>query len=253
MTVRAVVLDMGMTVLRAEPSYIDVFVEGCAGAGLDVRDRAPGAESGGFAGFGDVWRQHSDVWDETGRPSPHSGDPDAERDFWTGLYVRLLELLEVEVDRPKVATAVYQHFQRPTSFAPYPDALDAIDDLRDRGVKLAVCSNWGPALRELLEHHDLVARFDAVAISGELGAVKPDPEIFEAVLRELDEEPGPHVAHVGDDLLQDVAPARELGLQAVLMDRYDRHPDHDGPRIRTLAELPEVLGLPEPQETVRAR
>lgn len=252
MTTRAVILDMGMTVLRADPSYIDVFVEGCASAGLDIRDRAPSAESGGFAGFGEVWREHSDAWEATGRPSPHSGDPDAERDFWTELYVRLLELLDVEGDRRTIASAVYEYFLRPTSFGPYPDAVDALDDLRARGVRLAVCSNWGPALRGLLEHHDLASRFDAIAISGELGAVKPDLAIFEAALEELGEEPGPHVAHVGDDLDQDIAPARELGLQAVLMDRYDRHPDHDGPRVRSLEALVGVLPVPD-RDTIARR
>lgn len=242
MTVGAVVLDMGMTVLRADPSYVDVFVEGCARAGLDLRDRAPGSEGGGFSGFGDVWREHNEAWATTGRPSPHVGDEAAERDFWTGLYLRLLELLDVtDGDREAVASQVYEHFQRPTSFGPFPDAVGALERLEETGVALAVCSNWGPALRELLAHHDLLRRFDAVAISGEVGSAKPDHDLFLAALEGLGEEPGPHVVHVGDDVDHDIAPARQLGLQAVLIDRYDRHPQHDGPRIRTLDELPEVI------------
>lgn len=242
MTVRAVILDMGMTVLRADPSYADVFIDGCARAGLDLSDRAPGGEGGGFSGFGDVWREHNDAWDATGRPSPHVGDGDAERDFWTGLYVRLLDLLGVaEGDHETVAAMIYEHFQRPTSFGPYPDAIAALERLDERGVSLAVCSNWGPALRGLLAHHDLLHRFGSVAISGEVGSAKPEHELFLAALEGLDEQPGTHIVHVGDDLHHDVAPALELGLRAVLIDRYDRHPDHDGHRIRSLDELPDLL------------
>ncbi len=244
MTVRAVILDMGMTVLRPDPSYVDVFVDGCARAGLDVRDRAPSRERGGFAGFGDVWREHAEAWDATGRPSPHVGDESAERDFWTGLYLRLLELLEVTgPDRREAAETIFEHFQRPTSFGPYPDAVGTLDRLDRSGIALAVCSNWGRPLRDLLEHHALLERFDAVAISGEVGAAKPDREIFDVALEGLGEEPGDHVVHVGDDPEHDVAPARELGLRAVLIDRYDRHPGFDGPRISGLDELPGLLGL----------
>lgn len=242
MNVRAVILDMGMTVLRADPSYVDVFIEGCTRAGLDLRERAPGPEGGGFSGFGDVWRAHNEAWDATGRPSPHVGDESAERDFWTGLYRRLLELLEVDEDaREEAAGTIFQHFQRPTSFAPYPDVADALERLDALDVSLAVCSNWGPALRDLLAHHDLLHRFHAVAISGEVGCAKPDPELFRSALQGLQEEAGDHVVHVGDDLEHDIAPARELGLRAVLIDRHDRHPTYDGPRIRRLDELPQLL------------
>lgn len=247
MSVRAIILDMGMTVLRAEPSYLDVFVGGCARAGLDLADRAPAGGEGGFSGFGDVWTQHNEAWETAGRPSPHVGDEVAERDFWTGLYLRLLELLDVTEDvRDGVAEVVYEHFQQPTSFGPYPDALTGLDLLEELDVPLAVCSNWGPALRGLLEHHDLSRRFGAVAISGEVGSAKPDLALFRFALEELGEVPGEHIVHVGDDPAHDVAPARSLGLRAVLIDRHDRYPDHDGPRIRALDELPDVLDLSGP-------
>ncbi|MDQ4130864.1 MAG: YbhB/YbcL family Raf kinase inhibitor-like protein [Actinomycetota bacterium] len=238
--VRAVVFDAGFTLLRLVPSFGGVFAAGCARAGLDVeatRLQALGEEAAG------VWEAQLSAWDATGRTSPFAGDQDAERDFFAALYGRVLRQVGVTADVEGIVATVFEAFTDARSYALYPDAGPCLDALEASGVSLGLLSNWGPSLRDLLGHHRLLDRFDAVVISSEEGVVKPDPDIFERVLDRLGEKAGPQVAYVGDDPAADIVPARRLGLTTVLIDRKARHADHDGLRVRDLRDLPEVLDL----------
>ncbi|MHC4430052.1 MAG: HAD family hydrolase, partial [Planctomycetota bacterium] len=49
--------------------------------------------------------------------------------------------------------------------------------------------------------------------------------------------------YVGDLPEVDVEGARSAGIAPILFDRHDLYPDVDAPRIRTLQELPGLLGL----------
>lgn len=91
-------------------------------------------------------------------------------------------------------------------------ALSALD-----AHPLGVLTNGVPDLqRAKLERHGIADRFDAVVASNEVGAVKPDPEVFAAARERIDADR--HVM-VGDDREGDVAGAREAGFDAVRLDR----------------------------------
>jgi HAD superfamily hydrolase (TIGR01509 family) len=74
--------------------------------------------------------------------------------------------------------------------------------------------------------------FDAIVISGEVGMRKPEPEIFEHVLRLLGVDAGQTV--FVDDLEHNVHAAEALGLVGVHHTSYDR----------TVADLEQLFGLP---------
>jgi putative hydrolase of the HAD superfamily len=121
-------------------------------------------------------------------------------------------------------------------FRAFDDAAPAMRGLRDRGLRLAVVSNWDCSLREVLDAAGLLELVDAVVASAEAGAAKPDPAPFRAALGALGLEPG-EVVHVGDSEDNDVAGAEAAGIRAILLDRggsADR-------AIASLAELAAVL------------
>jgi putative hydrolase of the HAD superfamily len=60
-----------------------------------------------------------------------------------------------------------------------------LDALRTAGVLTALLSNFSTDLRVLLGQHDLCRRFDHIAISAELGVMKPDAAAYQAVLTKL--------------------------------------------------------------------
>ena len=96
-------------------------------------------------------------------------------------------------------------------FAVLPGVEDALDALRARGLALGVVANWDYSLHEHLERHGLRASFDAVVVSGELGARKPDPAPFRRAL-ELLRVDATRAVHVGDHRPHDEAGARAAGM-----------------------------------------
>jgi len=86
----------------------------------------------------------------------------------------------------------------------------AVRRLRGAGVKTALLSNsWGGGAYERERFGEL---FDAVVISGEVGARKPEREIYLIAAERLDVEPQECV--FVDDLLQNVEGARAVGMEA---------------------------------------
>ena len=103
-------------------------------------------------------------------------------------------------------------------FEAYPDAAPVLTQLRERGLRLVVVSNWDCSLPEVLDRLGLLRLVDDVVVSAVVGAAKPDPRIFRAALDAVHCEPGDAV-HVGDSAEADVAGAQAVGIRAVHLDR----------------------------------
>jgi putative hydrolase of the HAD superfamily len=115
-------------------------------------------------------------------------------------------------------------------FAPYPDAVPALEGLRSRGMKLVCVSNWDCSLGTVLERCGLAEHLDGAVSSAEAGARKPDPAIFKPALALAGCAPEEAV-HVGDTREEDVEAARAAGIRALLIDR------EGGGDIASLAEV----------------
>lgn len=96
-----------------------------------------------------------------------------------------------------------------------PDAERVFKALRTSGVKLAVVSNFDTRLRPLLRALNCDHWFDAVAVSAEVEAEKPNPTIFLKACELLGVKPEDAV-HVGDDRRNDIWGARDAGCDAWL-------------------------------------
>lgn len=96
-----------------------------------------------------------------------------------------------------------------------PDAGNAFRALRKAGVKTAIVSNFDTRLRPLLQALKCDHWFDAVAVSAEVAAEKPNPTIFLKACELLGVKPEEAV-HVGDDRRNDIWGARDAGCDAWL-------------------------------------
>jgi putative hydrolase of the HAD superfamily len=119
-------------------------------------------------------------------------------------------------------------------FAPYPDAVPALAQLRSQGLMLVCVSNWDCSLGEVLERCGLASHLDGAVSSAEAGALKPDPAIFEAALA-LAGCSADEAVHVGDTREEDVEGAEAAGIRALLLDRKG------GADIASLEEVAEKL------------
>jgi putative hydrolase of the HAD superfamily len=129
----------------------------------------------------------------------------------------------------------------------FRDVRPAMRALRGAGYRLAVVSNWEPSLEQTLDRLGIRHYFEAVVTSSVEGIWKPDPALFRLALDRL-QTPAETTVSIGDHLERDFASARHAGLQAVLLDRFNDHPEIQ-PRVRTLSELPALLPprVPQPQ------
>lgn len=98
----------------------------------------------------------------------------------------------------------------------YDDALLTLETLRERGMKLGIVTNrafGGERFRSDLAEAGLDIGWDAVAVSVEVGFLKPHAAPFLFALEELAMEPAEAVM-VGNSLLEDVGGAQALGIRA---------------------------------------
>ncbi|KAH7667121.1 HAD hydrolase subfamily IA protein [Dioscorea alata] len=96
-----------------------------------------------------------------------------------------------------------------------PDAEEVFKALKKARVKSAVVSNFDTRLRPLLQALRCDHWFDAIAVSAEVEAEKPNPTIFIKACELLGVNPEDTV-HVGDDRRNDIWGARDAGCDAWL-------------------------------------
>ena len=140
----------------------------------------------------------------------------------------------------EIGTAAEHAWGDPVNFGLFDDVRPAVAELRRAALKIGLLSNSDRDLRTFFAPFDLP--IDFVMTSGEHGRRKPCATIFEATLARAGSQAQRSVM-VGDSLRDDIGGALAAGLSAVLVDRQDSHADHEGVRVRSLAELPAALGL----------
>lgn len=111
----------------------------------------------------------------------------------------------------------------------YPEVPAVLTELRTRGIRLAICSNWDWDLAEAVDEVGLTDLVDAQVSSAWAGARKPHPRIFQQTLAKLGAEPGEAV-FVGDTWGPDVAGPRSTGMAPVYLRRDGHWPDPTAPR-----------------------
>lgn len=124
----------------------------------------------------------------------------------------------------------------------FPGAHDAIDDLKARGVKLALVTNGAAApQRAKVDRFALSHRFDHIQIEGEHGFGKPEERAYLHAMQAL----GVTAADtwmIGDNLEWEVVAPQRLGIYSIWIDVHgdglpagsDIKPDRI---IRSLTEL----------------
>jgi len=117
-----------------------------------------------------------------------------------------------------------------------PGVPEALESLRDQGLRLLVVSNSDGTVERGLAEVGLRSYFTAVVDSAIVGFEKPDPRIFEHALERAG-VCGRRALHVGDLYHADVTGARAAGVNAVLLDPFGDWDGVDCERARDLVEL----------------
>lgn len=99
----------------------------------------------------------------------------------------------------------------------FPDVIDTLRWLRDRGYRLGAVTNRGysgPRFHEEVRDLGLEEMFETTVISCDVGYMKPHPRIFEIALAQLGNS-AQEAVMVGDNLRADVEGGKNVGMTTV--------------------------------------
>jgi 2-haloacid dehalogenase len=123
---------------------------------------------------------------------------------------------------------------------PFSEVSESLGELRSRGWKLAILSNSDRDLI-LASERQIGVPFDLTVVAEDVRSYKPAHGHWEHFFEATTADRERHV-HVAASLFHDVAPANELGLTTVWINRLDEQTDAEPTReLRDLSALPDVL------------
>ena len=125
------------------------------------------------------------------------------------------EKLSVLVGKPAPSNAVglAQKSYRET-FVFIPEMLDLAKKLRDEGIKIGILSNIYKFEADVIREKNGYAGFEPVILSYEVGAAKPELEIYLLALEKTGVNPEECIFI--DDKEKNLSPAKKLGMKTVL-------------------------------------
>jgi putative hydrolase of the HAD superfamily len=160
-----------------------------------------------------------------------------------------------QVDRNRLddATLLYERFTL-DGLTPVDGALDLLEWLRARDMKIGLVTNCAPDVPLVWERSAFAPFFDHCSFSSLCGRVKPEPEIYHGALTALGAEAS-STLYVGDGSDEELTGALAVGMIPVLVtndlsNTYDAtRQDVDGWPGRRVGRLEEIRDLFSPLET----
>jgi 2-haloacid dehalogenase len=128
----------------------------------------------------------------------------------------------------------------------FDDVRPGLTEARERGWRLGVLSNTD---RDLIEAsiEVLGVPFDVAIVAGDIGSYKPAHRHWEVFREETGADPSRHV-HVAQSLFHDIAPATELGIPSIWINRLGEYEDP-----RPTATLNGIARLADALDTIVPR
>jgi len=227
----AVTFDAGNTLLFCDPSPAEIYSEALSRSGRKVT-----AE--------EIEPVFAAAWAELQARTPpgvdrYNSQPGGERQWWGGFLREVLARLDHDAEWLPLLDELYTAFSNPAVWKVYPETRATLAALCDRGLEMAVISNWDRRLPEILDGLDLTGWFKVITVSAIERIEKPAAGIFQRTLSKLGVRPG-ETLHVGDSPLEDYEGSRSAGMIPVLVDRPGIF---TGNGYRSVRSLDEVLTL----------
>jgi putative hydrolase of the HAD superfamily len=154
--------------------------------------------------------------------------------------ISLLTAADVHPGEHAVILSELEHGRLQRDLRAYPEVPDALEQLRAKGLRLAVCSNWDWDLEPAIAEAGLTDSFDVVVSSAWAGARKPHPRIFRHTLSLLGLDAA-QVVFVGDTWGPDVEGPRRVEICPFYLERDGHWPDSTLPAV----PAPEVERIPD--------
>jgi HAD superfamily hydrolase (TIGR01509 family) len=175
---------------------------------------------------------------ENGRYALHVRSHDEREGFYDEMFALLLREAgqRHDADFVRAVRSGMAQLRKQTRWLRFDDVLPTFAALRKRGLKIGVISNTATDATFLCMELDVCERVDFVVSSCLVGCEKPDPRIFQAALDLAGVAPTEAV-HVGDQPRSDAIGAVQVGMHALLLDRFDLLGEEPYQRVKSLGDI----------------
>ncbi len=173
------------------------------------------------------------LFDLAGYPKEGLKSIEEEKEFWKRYYEQLLRnegvLDSIEEKAELLFTELWCNNDRDL----YEEVIEVMEYFKKRGYKIGVISDTSPSLQITLENLGLAKYIDSYICSDLVGAMKPDPVIYNAALESINVLPEESL--YVDDYDIEADGARDLGITSF---HIDRNGDRDKEwKIKSLKEI----------------
>lgn len=125
----------------------------------------------------------------------------------------------------------------PEFYEVLPETIAFLEEARKRGILVIVASNHDTEkLDKLSRHFGIRDLFHAAYVSTDIGYEKPDTRFFQAIFYREQLDPTECVM-VGNNPVNDIKAANDLGVTAVLYDKDNKYQDFSGYRVTSFREI----------------
>jgi HAD superfamily hydrolase (TIGR01509 family) len=167
--------------------------------------------------------------------------PSKHLEWWLTYHRVGLQAAGVQGNLSQLAQDMHEVWnQLPETWVLDPETVGTLEGLRQRGIRLAVISNWDGNLRQILQDLNILSYFEVVLDSHVVGVRKPDPAIFRMFSQACKLEPAQCI-HVGDSPGADEALALSVGAIPLLYDPLECFHARGRQRISELSDIVEFL------------
>ncbi|MEG4073519.1 HAD-IA family hydrolase [Microcoleus sp. Pol14C2] len=171
--------------------------------------------------------------------------PQLEFEWWQAVCANAFQIAGVFnqfSDFPKFFAELYAHFATAEPWFVYPDVFPALNKWQQQGIELAVVSNFDSRIYAVLKALKLAEYFTSVTISTEVGAAKPQSQIFTAALQKHNCI-AENVLHIGDSFKADYCGAKNAGLNAIWLNRQQEKIDSGKLNLTNFQKVEEFPSL----------
>ena len=135
-------------------------------------------------------------------------------------FTELIKLLGINIPEQLLQELAHDLDEEIQSIILYEDTISTLQNLKNRGYKLALCSNlaryYGEQLKKLIP--DL---FDLIVLSYEVGHIKPEQQIY-AMIETHFKCDMKEMLFIGDHPVLDVEKPISLGMNARIINRHQK-------------------------------
>lgn len=221
---KALLVDAAGTLIKPSQSTAQVYHEIGLKYGVKFTEKEIAARY--RSAYGHLWCRYRLRYEEDGR-----------------LFWQLIVEEATGCKDPALLEDLYEYYITPQAWhIGDPEAGKALKAIRRAGIKLAVVSNFDTRLRPLMRALQCYEWFDAVVVSAEVGAEKPNPAIFRVACEALGVRCS-ETLHVGDDRRNDIVGASLAGCDSL----------HWGTEINSFSEIAGKLGVSTYRERISSR